>query len=422
MLNPTGLDQLNKIMPDILKEINNNKYEKAADLLEDILKNTVHRTIYYIVKAIICILKCNVEYETKFKYETNNDELFSIKHISKLSIKKLTLSSEICKLFEKYKNKLYFAYFIYLCYNHDEAYLIDYYTKNTSNEERVFLGFIKDADISYFENIGDNDMYIKYIIGAMYHEKDNTKKAKSVFSGIIKNNPNHVYALHRLYKLTNDKKYIEKVLTIDPNHKYAIYNLSQIQYQLDDDIDTLLKSTITLQKLHPNCEIFFLLTIQIYDQLNKNKDLEKCYIKLLTMNHTNQDILTLLLMYYSRDGTDDAYKLKVFTNLYKLTNNEVCLEEIRRISRDKYNEIICKTNVIKTGSFDTCSICMNSYASTEGYGHIVILTCSHDFHLHCIKKLQEQENSDTIDCPICRQKHSDLFDVEDHDSDSEFWE
>ncbi len=191
---------------------------------------------------------------------------------------------------------------------------------------------------------------------------------------------------------------------------------------MDEDTDTLLKSTIVLQKKYPNCEIFFVFAIYLYDQLNKNKELEKCYIKLLTMNHTKQDILTLLLIYYSRDGTDDTYKLKVFSSLYKLTDNEVCLEEIRHISRDKYNEIVCRTNVIKTGSFDTCSICMNSYSSTDGYGHIVILTCSHDFHLHCIKKLQEQENSDTIDCPICRQKHSDLFDVEDHDSDSEFWE
>ncbi len=422
MLNPTGLDQLNKIMPNILKEINDNKYEKAANLLEDILKNTVHKTVYYIVKAIICVLKRDIEYETKFKYETNIDKLYDMKNINNWNIKKLTFSPEICKLFEKYKNKLYFAYFIYLCYNYDNKYLIDYYTKNTSAEERVFLGFIQDANAGYFENIVGNDVYIKYIIGVIYHEKDSTKKAKNVFSGIIKNNPNHVYALYRLYRLTNDKKYIEKVLTIDPNYNYATHILSYIQYQLDKDIDTLLKSTVALQKLHPNCDMFFAFPIQIYEQLNKNKELEKCYIKLLTMNHTNQDIIALLLVYYSRDGTDDTYKLKVFSSLYKLTDNEVYLEEIKHISRDKYNEIVCRTNVLKTGPFDTCSICMNSYDSTDGYGHIVILTCSHDFHLHCIKKLQEQENSDTIDCPICRQKHSDLFEVEDHDSNSEFWE
>ncbi len=218
MLNPVGLDQLNKIIPNILKEINDNKYEKAANLLEDILKNTVHRTIYYIVKAFICVLKYDAEYETKFKYEINIDELFDMKYISKLDIKKLTFSPELCKLFDKYKNKLYFAYYIYLCYNYDIRRLIDYYTKNTSIEDRVFLGFVKDADVGYFENIVCDDVYIKYIIGTMYQEKDDSKKAKNVFSGIIKNNPNHVYSLHKLYKLTNDKKYIEKVLTIDPSY------------------------------------------------------------------------------------------------------------------------------------------------------------------------------------------------------------
>ncbi len=309
MLIPTGTLQITSSLKKALPFIKKKEYVKASNLFETILKNTVHNYIYLLVKTIISVLQYaqnpSKKYELDFKYETQINEFYSINSFNTISyMKKIKLPEELTSLFEIYKDTLSYTYYVYMCLNYDKNHIVDYYTKKElSQEEAIYLGFIQNSPVSYFTSLKfkktdeEQKLFSKYILGCIYHYKlDHYKACEKVYNEILKINSIHIPTLYKLgclyyFKKDNISKaeeYYKKILTIDPTYSFAIYSLAEINH-INKKINylTFCKETELLVQKFPNESLFTSGLLELYKSKNKDKNVEKCCIKLVTMDHSN---------------------------------------------------------------------------------------------------------------------------------------
>ena len=86
-----------------------------------------------------------------------------------------------------------------------------------------------------------NHVDTNYLLGTLLLQKKNYEKAIKLLNKVLQINPSHVDAIHNLGfahvemgKLNEAKFFLDKVIKIDPNHAEAYYNLGNIYKNLGD--------------------------------------------------------------------------------------------------------------------------------------------------------------------------------------------
>ncbi len=434
----TGLEETKCILPIITKLVVQKKYSESVKLLDKIIKKCVHETVYYIIQIMIMILlyadietrkKANIMIHN-FKFMHNFTDISEIYHFRKIGIELIVIPEEIVQILNLDNNEsdLEFLQYVYFCFSKEyddlKKYYKDIYLTGTMKvHEGIYFGLLFKENVEFFEGCicpacpnCESTEFVYYIIGMMYQYilPFYLEQAEVYYKKIININKDNGWAYFRLANLyflnkINGKKdtyysiattYYKKCLELDKNNEYFLYGHLNIETLEEKE-----KSIKKIVGINPNFKMANKIYGVLLESIDKKYKAFEQYLNCLIIDHNDYENI-YLLMDYVFDKKKKS-RLDSLIKICKITDNNIILGLLKVVSYEDYLKVINKTNISPKELPDTCSICLCNYNEVNGYGSIIILPCSHNFHYHCLKQMHK-EDEDT--CPMCRVDFSNEFD------------